>query len=331
MRSEFAALASEYPQLPSRYDSGFSESPLGRLVKESLPAAIRKAVPEIEGHYEIQASVGKGGWTFTPWVAILDPTITTSVEDEFYVVYLLSLGREYLFLTINQGCTTLKNAVGIRGAKDELRRRADFMWSRIEDRSARLGPIQMDLNVDQSIWRGKLYETGAVVGVAYKTSDLPSENSMANDLREALALYSFLKQSGGWRSADEIVNEAKQDGVGGSLEQAKRYRQHRSIERQSSHSKKVKKIQGTQCKGCDFELADLYGPIAKDIIDAHHLVPISSLNNGDVVRLDPKKDFAVLCPNCHRVIHRMDDTGDIRGLRKLVESGALAQIQGRNR
>lgn len=331
MRSEFAALASEYPQLPSRYDIGFSESPLGSLVKESLPAAVRNAVPEIEGRYEIQASVGKGGWTFTPWVAILDRTVTTSVENGFYVVYLLSLGCEFLFLTINQGCTVLKNSVGIRGAKDELRRRAELMWSRIEDQSVRLGPIQMDLNVKRSIWRGKLYEAGAVAGVVYKTSNLPSEDSMVGDLREALALYSSLKRSGGWQSDDEIINEAEGDGVGTSLEQAKRYRQHRSIERQSSHSRKVKKIQGTQCKGCELELADLYGPIAKDMIDAHHLVPLSSLNNGEVVRLDPKKDFAVLCPNCHRVIHRMGDCSDIDGLQKLVGSGALARLQKRHR
>ena len=39
------------------------------------------------------------------------------------------------------------------------------------------------------------------------------------------------------------------------------------------------------------------------------------------VELDPRTNFAVLCPNCHSVIHRMDDLSNVAGLKALL-SGA---------
>ena len=187
--------------------------------------------------------------------------------------------------------------------------------------------INMDLNVKPSVWRGKLYEVGMVAGVQYDTTNLPSDDELVWDLQEALALYSLLNKSGGWAADDDILREAEADAAGNSLEQAKRYRQHRAIERQPAHSKKVKKQLGTRCMGCMFEMSELYGPIAAGFIEAHHLIPLSSLDDNEVVLFDPKNDFAVLCPNCHRVIHRMDDCSDINRLRNLVKGGSLEKLR----
>jgi 5-methylcytosine-specific restriction enzyme A len=92
-----------------------------------------------------------------------------------------------------------------------------------------------------------------------------------------------------------------------SVIEAKRYRQHRSIERQAKHSIAVKKALGTTCMICDHAMGETYGPIGAGLIHAHHLTPLSRLADGEVVHLDPSADFAVLCPNCHAIIHRMDD------------------------
>jgi 5-methylcytosine-specific restriction protein A len=323
MRAEFATLADSYPRSPQWRDPAFAGSSVATLVGAKLPAAINSALPEIKSRFLIEGSAGQGSWTYTPWVAILDPAVTTSVEEGFYVVYLLSLGAERLYLSLNQGCTILKNEIGIRGARDELGRRAEIMRSRIRGKAKRLAPVAMDLNVQPSVWRGKLYEAGLIAGVQYDASALPSEETMITDLREALGLYGALNQSGGWEAVDDIWRDAEADAAASTLEQAKRYRQHRAIERQSSHSKKVKKKLGARCMGCLLEMRELYGPIADGFIEAHHLIPLSSLNDNEVVRFDPEKDFAVLCPNCHRIIHRMDDPTDIEALRLLVRNGLL--------
>lgn len=38
--------------------------------------------------------------------------------------------------------------------------------------------------------------------------------------------------------------------------------------------------------------------------------------------MDLEKDFAVLCANCHRMIHRYGKTDDIEGFRKLLKRQA---------
>jgi 5-methylcytosine-specific restriction protein A len=53
---------------------------------------------------------------------------------------------------------------------------------------------------------------------------------------------------------------------------------------------------------CGFNFEATYGEIGADFIEAHHLTPFSELQ-GRPTRLDPRADFAVVCPNCHRMLH----------------------------
>ena len=327
MRGTFEGFVSEYPRRPIRNDGTFARTPIKSLVETELVKSVTSALGERATRYTILASIGKGDWTHTPWLVLLDPVITTSVERNFYVVYLLSLGAERLYLSITQGCTTLKESVGIPKAKDELARRAAAMRGRAQPLAKRLTPLQMDLNVENTVWRGKLYEAGCVLGKEYDTRSLPSDQEMIADLVEALDLYAHLRSEGGWAALDSIVEEAKEDQIPNEgLRHFKTYRQHRTIERDQGHSRKVKKKQGTRCRACDFEMADVYGERAVGMCDAHHLMPLSALEDGETVTFDPEKDFAVLCPSCHRAIHRMEDSSDLEGLRFALKSGALAPV-----
>jgi 5-methylcytosine-specific restriction protein A len=177
-----------------------------------------------------------------------------------------------------------------------------------------------------SLWRADLYEAGNICSIRYTIEALPDEETLVDDLTGAIALYGELRQSVGWQAEDAIILEANEADQGKSLKQAKRYVQHRSIERQPSHSRAVKKAQGYRCKGCDKLLVDKYGDVASDLIDAHHLTPLSSLDEGEIVSFDPVDDFAVLCPNCHRVIHRLEDPSDLEALRILIETARRAWV-----
>jgi len=59
----------------------------------------------------------------------------------------------------------------------------------------------------------------------------------------------------------------------------------------------------------DFE--ECYGKIGKGFIEAHHLRSIATLEEGVAVTYDVAADFAVLCANCHRMIHRTDDPSNL--------------------
>lgn len=323
MRAEFERLVREFPR-GSALREPTTNSPLKDLLEAALPQAIRNCVDC--RHLEIDGSIGKGEFTHTPWVALLDPAITTSVQEEYYIVYLLSKESERLYLSINQGCTTLRNEVGQTAARNELERRANVMRKRVARATTRLVAIEMDLNVPSSIWRGKLYEHGSVVGVEYNALSLPAQEDLEVDLREAIALYRFLKSQGGWESEDTIVGEANSDGfLDAPLEHKKQYRLHRSLERRKSHSDAVKRMQGTRCRGCDFEMGEIYGSVCDGLIHAHHLRPLSELMDGEIAHFDPRTDFAVLCPNCHSAIHKLADPGDLEALRTLVAKGQLGR------
>ena len=46
---------------------------------------------------------------------------------------------------------------------------------------------------------------------------------------------------------------------------------------------------------------DIYGMVAKYIIEVHHIVPISQIGKQYII--DPIKDLVPVCPNCHTIIH----------------------------
>lgn len=315
MRDQLQEWVTNYPKVPGYRDGTFAGAPVGETVRTAVPNAIRKALPNI-GSMVVRGSAGQSDWAHTPWVALLHPEATTTVQEGYYVVYLLSRGGERLYLTIAQGCTDLKEGSGEHAARDELKRRADRMRERIGSLARRLKPL--DMSLEANFWRARLYEAGVVVGVEYDAAALPPEIDLLDDLQEALALYRHLRLHGGHSADDEMIAEARSERGTQTLQQAKRYRQHRAVERQPAHSKKVKRLLGTRCMGCDADLGERYGPLAAGVIDAHHLTPLNLLAEGEVAQFDPATDFAVLCPNCHRVIHRLDDPSDLARLREMV-------------
>jgi len=51
---------------------------------------------------------------------------------------------------------------------------------------------------------------------------------------------------------------------------------------------------------------------------AHHLRPIATFEEGIAVKYDVAMDFAVLCLNCHRMIHRLADPSDLVAFREFI-------------
>jgi len=54
------------------------------------------------------------------------------------------------------------------------------------------------------------------------------------------------------------------------------------------------------CMACSFDFTSAYGPIGAGLIDVHHTKPVHTLVEGDRTKLE---DLALLCANCHRVVH----------------------------
>lgn len=171
------------------------------------------------------------------------------------------------------------------------------------------GPIDLSIESKSSIAR--LYEAGSVCSIFYKNGAFPSDEQLRSDFRWFMLMYEDLaaRDERLFSSAD-----AEDDEVGLEVEDARRLREHKRIERNRGLSKKAKKIHGYICKACGFDFEKNYGAIGREFIEAHHLVPIGTLK-GTKVSLSPDKDFTVLCSNCHRMIHRTENVGSVREFR----------------
>ena len=61
-----------------------------------------------------------------------------------------------------------------------------------------------------------------------------------------------------------------------------------------------------------------YGIAFKEIIEVHHIVPISQI--GEEYAIDPIKDLVPVCPNCHAALHSKEDgTYTLEELRKMID------------
>ena len=59
---------------------------------------------------------------------------------------------------------------------------------------------------------------------------------------------------------------------------------------------------GYECMACGFDFESTYGAIGKEFIECHHIEPLSEGTGDDVEKTIA--DVAMLCANCHRMIHR---------------------------
>jgi len=100
------------------------------------------------------------------------------------------------------------------------------------------------------------------------------------------------------------------------------YRTHRARERNRTLIKKAKlhalKANGKlSCQACGFAFKDKYGVFGEDYIECHHVVPVSVLKPDTKTKL---VDIALLCSNCHRMVHRRRPWLSMKELRLLVKN-----------
>jgi len=63
--------------------------------------------------YTVEASVGQGNISASPWLTIMDKTITESATEGFYVVYLFSRSAKKLYLSIGIGAVQFQEIYGV--------------------------------------------------------------------------------------------------------------------------------------------------------------------------------------------------------------------------
>ena len=70
-----------------------------------------------------------------------------------------------------------------------------------------------------------------------------------------------------------------------------------------------------RCEACDFDFQAIYGSLGNGFAECHHTVPVADLKEGQSTRLS---DLAIVCANCHRMLHRSRPLMSVAELRDLL-------------
>ena len=217
---------------------------------------------------------------------------------------------------MGQGAASLEDAVGKKAALVELARRAELLRSRAAGWSAmgfskgpfatlRKAAVEKSADASRDPW-----SVSVAFGKRYMIDSMPSDQALAKDLEGMLKVYSALVSTGdlNFAAQDDDLLGLKQTGElpKGTVDGAKKVIEHKKFEFRKRSSKlisQVKKSLGYTCAGCAFEFSKMYGHAMAQYIEAHHLVPISTVDDEGVALTATEEHFAVLCSNCHRAIH----------------------------
>lgn len=283
--------------------TAFSGNSLADKLRNEFPDTVQAILPD-KTRYKVVGSPGKGNWTECPWIAVLDKLITDSPQSGYYPVFLFKADMTGVYLSLNQGVTEVQENYK-RDTKNVLRLRAEDFRAKLD-----LSPGDLlEINLNSKTTNARLYEAGNILAKYYPSNNLPTSESLKADILHFLHLYEELTFN------DLQLNEKKEL----TAIERKQYRLHFRIERNSSISKKVKDAKGYVCEACGFDFKTKYGELGKEFIEAHHLKPIASLGVGKF-QINIRSDFAVLCSNCHSMIHRLENPSDLAGLKALLQN-----------
>jgi predicted HNH restriction endonuclease len=139
--------------------------------------------------------------------------------------------------------------------------------------------------------------------------DVYQTDSFREISREDVAVLATISSNsysskGGSRSDKQDVATTFPHGFEGD----KKYVLHLSIERDRKlRDKKIsiflEKHGKLFCELCGFRFVENYPFLSQDIIEVHHVVPLSTLNKSTLVTTE---DLILLCANCHLAVHQGD-------------------------
>jgi 5-methylcytosine-specific restriction protein A len=242
--------------------------------------------------------------------------VTDSAQRGYYVVYLFRRDGSSVYLSLNQGTTAVLEQARSQYKQVLASRAAAYAGSLAPQKlkGLSLGPIDLG-GGSTPLTPG--YEAGNIAARFYRAGQLPEDGDLAENLGGMLKLYAELI---GVRDTIEESEGPGHPGTPPSAREARRLRWHLRAEgRNSKAVREAKRHHGYRCQVCGFEFEPKYGEVGRHFIEAHHLTPFSELDERPTA-LDPAGDFAVLCSNCHSMIHRQVPPLTIEDLRSRIRT-----------
>jgi 5-methylcytosine-specific restriction protein A len=291
-----------------------------QTVCKIIPNKIKELIGK-DDRYIVEGSVGVGNWASVPWVAIFDKLVTTSAQSGYYPVFLFRDDMSGFYLSLGIGVTNVRlEYKKSKKIEEVLSIQRHNLLAKIDQlpngfQTPIKNPIRLRFTNRNNTSLAKNYEDGNVISKFYSSTNLPTDLELKSDIQNLLKVYEELTYNTLSDSADDVVEQIKDFPKFIGVEKLRSVKQHLRIERNQRLIKEVKKRKGYVCECCGMDFESVYGEIGKNFIEAHHKQPIATLG-GNEVELDAENDFYVLCSNCHRMIHKLEDPSNLSELRE---------------
>ncbi|MGW4044878.1 HNH endonuclease [Streptomyces sp. NPDC004721] len=105
-------------------------------------------------------------------------------------------------------------------------------------------------------------------------------------------------------------------------------RRHKARERNKGLRKKkinsvLRKGGALACEACGFDFEEVYGERGAGYVECHHVVPLHEAGEGKT----KLSDLALICANCHRMIHRRAPWPTPTELRAAIERRQVSRLR----
>jgi hypothetical protein len=132
-----------------------------------------------------------------PWIAVLNPDVTSTAQRGNYVVYLYNVSLTRIYLSANQGSTQhrlnavtrgLRNRAAELSALEELRAETSALTSGVGTTLLDMLAKNIDLGAPNNMFLPQGYEAGNVGAIEYDVTDLPDNITLTAHLRRMIHL-----------------------------------------------------------------------------------------------------------------------------------------------
>ena len=143
-------------------------------------------------------------------------------------------------------------------------------------------------------------------------------SSKPQDLHKvAAAIRSFVTSDFLNAPGDLETDDTESGEEGQLLTRVHRYRERDPKLVKRKKDRVLAELGSLSCEVCSFDFGKSYQKHGEGFIECHHTKPLSELGVGGVTNLS---DLALVCSNCHRMIHRKRPWLSIEGLKSFLRS-----------
>lgn len=172
----------------------------GEIIRKILPTLLMTALEEDSikrpasiDDLNVEGKDGVGRKAEIPWVRLYSKSLSPSATTGWYIVYLFDAKGRYVYLSLNQGSTTLVKDSFVTRPEAEIKARVNWARKALKGNGALTDSYLESINLRaERTHLGPAYEVSNIYSMIYDLYAMPSEDSLKKDLSIFLDFLSIL-------------------------------------------------------------------------------------------------------------------------------------------